>query len=620
VRKKRLKRVWRNLITSGLLLSVEDFEDYERCTKLIFINTLALLGAGLFFILSVSRLANLQFFLVFADLAAVAVFTAVIVILRRTLNTEASGSLIVALLFAVLVVDLLRGSAVRWALVVSTVLPVLAFYLLGRRKGLRAASCLLHVYLVLIGLMLLQIIPTPYAAPLLLAGLSAYAVIGALAFLAAQREEKIHFLLKKRIYYDPLTKLPNRALLLKHIAESDSPALLILNIDDFKEINATYGYQAGDSVLQSAAETLKHVVPDSVCGVYRLSGDEFAVLMNRGQDSRFQKKVTHVASLVSRFLRHEKYHFLNADFRIRTSMGIALAEEVGVDRLFACADLALQTAKGTNHPFLFYQEAVDTKRRYEENIRWAYVLTEALDNGRAVPYYQPIVNNITGRTEIHECLVRLIDNEGQVVNPDYFLDIAKKSRLYTRITKTMLRKAVEFVKGNPTSVSINLSLEDILDQTVLDYINKVLSENPSARTKVCFEITESEGIENFGQVSRFFRQMKKWGCRIAIDDFGSGYSNFDYLTHLEIDLLKIDGSLIRNIHKDHNSRLIVEKIVAFARQIGITTIAEYVESEEILKAVKELNIDYSQGFFLGEPKPAHREGIACIQAAGLAGL
>jgi EAL domain-containing protein (putative c-di-GMP-specific phosphodiesterase class I) len=288
-------------------------------------------------------------------------------------------------------------------------------------------------------------------------------------------------------------------------------------------------------------------------------------------------------------------------------MGIAIADDVGVENLFACADIALKTAKSTNASFLFHRQALDTQKRYEENIKWANILTDALDNGRVLPFYQPIVDNETGEIVKYEALVRLVNAESEIISPYFFLDIAKKSKLHTRITKIMLIRAIEFMKTNPTVVSINLSFEDILDQSVRDYLDRIYEGNASTFSRLCFEITESEGIKNYDLVSSFIKEMKQRGCQIAIDDFGTGYSNFDYLIRLNVDFLKIDGSLIKHLHQERNPRVIVENIVDFTKKMGIKTIAEFVESEALFNEVKKLNIDYSQGYFIGEPKPVTRE-------------
>ena len=185
--------------------------------------------------------------------------------------------------------------------------------------------------------------------------------------------------------------------------------------------------------------------------------------------------------------------------------------------------------------------------------------------------------------------------------------MAKRTRLYPRLTRTVIRKAVEVFRHNRYPFSINLSAQDFLNPDFAKYVRYVLSENPEVRGRMGFEILESEGIENYEPVSEFIRQMKALGCRIALDDFGSGYSNFEQVLRLKLDCIKIDGSLVRDICTEAGSRLIVENLVGMCRKLGIPTVAEYVHSEEVLRAVLELGVDYSQGFYLGRPEPAMRQ-------------
>ena len=601
---EKQKKTWHNIMTSNS--SLLDFEEHETITRILFINVTAALGFFLSLILLIIKLNSNQFPTIYFYLIIPLFFLAIIVILRITGNTKLCSAMMMFFLILTVPPGILSdGNA---GIIYPFFYPLIAFYLYGRRKGLFWILFLLLVYGAMIVLAYFKIIAIPYSFRFSLFCFFELAVISAFIYLLGDREDKILDLIKKQVYYDPLTGLANQALLLRHISEARSPALLLLNIDDFKEVNATYGYQAGNSVLCYTAEKIKQIVPDSIKGVYKLGADEFAVLIDKEEEeSRFRKKLINIANIITRFLRHDKCNFEDVEIIIRTTMGIALADEEGIEKLFACANIALKTAKRINKAFLFYDEALKTKERYKENIKWANILSDALDNHRIVPYYQPIFNNETSEIEKYECLVRLIDIEGQIISPKYFLNIAKKSRLYTKITKMVLRKAFEFLKNNSAEVSINLSVEDILDQTVLGYINKLLTENPSLKSRVCFEITETEGFENFDQVSQFIGEMKKMGCKIAIDDFGTGYSNFEYLMHLKVDYLKIDGSLIKNINQDTNSRLIVENIVAFSNSMGIKTIAEFVHSIEIFEEVKTLKINYSQGYYFGEPKPAKRE-------------
>lgn len=593
---------WRDFFTGSFS---HDFETYESFSKRVFLNIVSILGFLLSFIFLVINLFTYRFSLIYLYVPPPVLFLSIFVLLHKTGKIErSSGFLLLSLLVSI---GLYSVGLNNLGVLFTCVFPPIAYFLYGKRRGLQWVLPLNIGYGILTTLFLLNLITTSLSPSPLFLGFAILILISAFTYLIEAQKERIGSLMRDRIYYDQLTHLPNRVLLLRHISEANSPALILINIDDFKEINATYGYRAGDKVLQCAADKLNQILPDSATGVYRLNADEFAVLIQKGEDTRFRKSLTNIANLINRFLRHEKCIFQKVEIRFRASMGIAIADEVGTDKLFACADIALKTAKSTNTSFLFYRQALDTQKRYEENIKWANVLTDALDNGRVVPFYQPIIDNKTGEIVKYEALVRLINAEGEVITPHFFLDIAKKSRLHTRITKIILIRASEFLLANPTGVSINLSFEDILDQSVKDYIDRIYTKNPTIFSRLCFELTESEGIQNFDIVSRFIKEMKQRGCQVAIDDFGTGYSNFDYLIRLDVDVLKIDGSLIRNIQQERNSRLIVENIVDFTRKMGIKTVAEFVESEALLTEVKRLKIDYSQGYYIGKPKPVTRE-------------
>ena len=167
----------------------------------------------------------------------------------------------------------------------------------------------------------------------------------------------------------------------------------------------------------------------------------------------------------------------------------------------------------------------------------------------------------------------------------------------------MIERGMAAFKAKDYEFSINISVEDIHDSEVEAFMTKILKNNPEIAYRTTFEIIESEGIENYDTVHAFIQKVKEYGCKIAIDDFGAGYSNFGHLMQLNIDYLKIDSSLIKEIDKNEKSQILTETIVSYAQKLGIKTIAEYVHSKEVYQKVIELGVDYSQGYYLGEPKP-----------------
>jgi len=247
-----------------------------------------------------------------------------------------------------------------------------------------------------------------------------------------------------------------------------------------------------------------------------------------------------------------------------------------------------------------YQESMRQEIAYKNNMERVQKIKTEIARDKVIPYFQPIINNQSKKIEKYECLVRLIDEQGEVISPFFFLEIAKQSRLYESITKIMIKKSFQAFSNNHYEFSINLSIEDITDYNLFGYIKSMLSIYPLAE-RVCFELLETEKIENYQVIANFVSEVRELGCKVSIDDFGSGYSNFSHLLNLNFDYLKIDASLIKDIHIYKHKQIIVKTIVTFAKELGIKTIGEFVESKEIYDYITQIGIDYSQGYYFSAP-------------------
>lgn len=389
--------------------------------------------------------------------------------------------------------------------------------------------------------------------------------------------------------FDALTGLPNRQKLLLDMDESQPSGCTIFNIDNFKELNDFFGISAGDILLRVVGEWFKAMG----FSPYRIGGDEFALLFY--DDLTRDKLHNRISSLMSA-LDNEHFIVENETLDVHMSAGAA----IGLHKLLTRADIALHTAKERKIPIAFYEESENVEKQYHTNIAMATTIRRALANGRIFCYYQPIVNVTTGKIDKYETLVRMIDDEENIVMPMQFLPIAKKTKLYPRITREVLHQACHLFSSRSEEFSINLSIDDIHDSaTVQDILATMLHTGTASR--IVFEILESDGIENYGEVAHFIDQVKKLGAKIAIDDFGTGYSNFEHILKLNVDYIKIDGSLIREIADNPRHQIIVETIVDFAQKIEAKTIAEFVSDERIFQIIKEYGIDYSQGYYTGKP-------------------
>jgi len=410
--------------------------------------------------------------------------------------------------------------------------------------------------------------------------------------------------LVRQLYTDSLTGLPNRLSLIKKINASTSPILYLINIDNFKVINDIYGHKIGDELLKEFAKEIAKVLPKTKQFIlYRLSADEFAIFFELLGDNIRWSDLDDLALMLTDHISNKT--FLNKemlDINISATIGIAVSKVVGKENLFSSADIALKTAKEKFKPFMYYKEAKEKTDEFKKNLLWIKKLKDAIYQKRVTVYFQPIYNIHTNKIEKYESLVRILDDDDKAIAPVHFLDIAKAAKLYPQITKIVVEHAFEKIKNLPYEVSINLSIEDIVDKNTIEFLISMLKRNKVGK-KVVFEILESEGIENYDKVKDFIIQMKKFGCRFAIDDFGSGYSNFGHIMKLQVDYIKIDGSLIKNITYDENSKILVKAIVSFSQEMGLKTIAEFVASKEILEKVKAYGVDYAQGYFVGKPSP-----------------
>lgn len=399
--------------------------------------------------------------------------------------------------------------------------------------------------------------------------------------------------IEHQFYYDALTGLENRRRLTERLEERENVFLMIVNIDGFQEINDLYGDQAGDFILKEFAAFLQEIVPHPN-SLYRLHSDEFAHICHMGLSFNEFKVF---ASMVSEKITQKSFTISDtSEVSLSATIGISYGSEL----LLTNADIALKLAKKSKKNFLIYDESMAMAKEYEKNFDWTKRLKKAIDEDKIVPLFQPIVETGTERIVKYEALMRMIDHNGLFIAPVHFLELAKKNKLYHQLTKIIIDKTFKRFENLPYIVSINISVEDIINKETSGFILKRLKES-GIGPKIVFEIIESEGIENFDQVLEFIDNVKIYGAKISIDDFGTGYSNFEYLMKLKVDYIKIDGSMIKNIDSDVNAQMITKTIVTFAKSMNIQTVAEFVHSRNVFEKVRELGVDYSQGYYFGEP-------------------
>ena len=401
--------------------------------------------------------------------------------------------------------------------------------------------------------------------------------------------------LEKHYETDSLTKLGNRFKLLNDIKTSKSASLAIIDIDSFKEINDFYGHEIGDYVIIELSKRLLEYANRYAAEAYRLQGDQFAFLHRECfNKEKFEKIIEElIEELTKKPIFFQQYEIL---LGVTTGIGLEKGE------LFIDADIALKMAKQSKKNYVTYSKSFNVEKEYENNLEWTKKIKKALEEDRITAFFQPIYNQHTKKIEKFEALVRIIEPDGEIIPPFFFLEISKKAKLYSKITMLMIDKTIEAAKAHDYEFSVNFTIDDILNKEVANhFMQSIITSNIGH--KIVIEIVETQGIENFNEFYAFIEKVKRFGCKLAIDDFGTGYSNFEYLLRLDIDYIKIDGSLVKDIDKNEHMRLVAETIVSFAKTAKMQTIAEFVSHKEIVQIVEEIGVDFFQGYYFGKPVP-----------------
>jgi len=404
------------------------------------------------------------------------------------------------------------------------------------------------------------------------------------------------------LYEDKITGLQNRHALVNELNKNSSlVSLILIHLDDFKKYRHTYGFKIADKMLEMVAKELKEFWPEQISRkLYKLDDATFAIVAIKDDNYNIERSKALAMSFMEHFFNfHVDIEDLVLD--VSVTLGISCKEESDI---LIEALIALDIAKDSKQYYLCYSDLKNPKETYEKNIRTQKILKQALINDDVVPFYQPIVNQ-HGNIVKYESLarVRLSKKPPSFLMPNEFLEVVKDSKNYESFTKAIIRKSIRDMSEIKKDVSINISFEDISNPSLIFYIESLLKEKLDFN--VTFEILESEGLQDIDKTVTFCNLVKSYGALIAIDDFGSGYANYEYLFDLPIDILKIDGSLIKKV-STYKGYLLVESIVNLAKKLDLQLVAEYVENEAIFDKLKPLGIDMFQGYCFAKPKPLEK--------------
>ena len=377
--------------------------------------------------------------------------------------------------------------------------------------------------------------------------------------------------------------------------------LILVQIEDYDTLEKFYDRESVEKIEDSFGRVLLYLMPN-IWGfqkVYQLENGLYALAVDRRS---CQASVEEIHYVIEQLLANVKEYSVKME-SIEYDISVICSFTYGVFKIFEDAKIGIEKAIKEKQSIIYADGLSGIEHENAlKNIETIHTIKTALDNQKVISYFQPIVNNLTLEVEKYESLVRIIDENGRLLSPYHFLDVAKKGRYYSKITKIVLENSFLALLRTDKEISINLSVFDIEQEEIRDYIYTLLVQYATSSNRVVFEVLESESVKDFDVILAFIHKVKAQGVKIAIDDFGTGYSNFERLLNYQPDILKIDGGLIKNIDQNRLNRNIVETIIMFAKKQHMKTVAEFVENETIFHIVQEMGIDYSQGYAFGKPE------------------
>lgn len=636
-----------NFLTSGHTLSDSE---YELKSKLSLTNSLILLTIAVVFILATILLSSGKIFFAIANLIYVFLGLFGIYLLRRDKKFLRYIIPIIPILSIVLVITAMTkypNEEIRIAW--FHIIIVASFFLGGRKLGFSMS------FLSVLSLMILEyVVNTSLNAYTLFLSIVIILLGTASIYLYERREsilkeelydinnhleDKVRQEIKKRTFiyekanrkleesammleeqknafknlahFDTLTGLPNRLLfydrldkVIENAEKNDQKfSILFLDLDNFKEINDSFGHDVGDDLLKIVAEKFQNRISKSDL-LARLGGDEFTLVVEGWRN------IEQIASIADRLIHvlNEPIYILGYEIYITVSVGISIYPDDGMDiaTLLKHSDSAMYSAKNEGRNLYHFYEQIMTDKALER-VTLETRMRKALENNEFIIYYQPIVNGVTSELIGLEALVRWQHPEKGLLTPDKFIHIAERTSIIIPLGEYVMNKVASQVKDwhekgfNPSYISINLSVNQLRHKKLLSNINNILEKTNFRDDWLEFEITESYAMKNPEESIEILNQIKALGVKLSIDDFGTGYSSLSHLKKLPVDKLKIDKAFIGGLPHDLDDKILVATIVSLAENMNLKVVAEGVENEEQKKYLENIGCIYMQGYLFEKP-------------------
>lgn len=385
--------------------------------------------------------------------------------------------------------------------------------------------------------------------------------------------------------------------------------LFLIDIMHMRELNEVYGYENGNNVIrQFSSLFLNTIIPkiDKLLKKFKTEKNDiefknhyvdiFSLKIFCELDERIILKIKNL--IFETFLTHD-FKIKDHGVKINIDITMGCSQGKSTEELIVYAEKALYNAKENYESYSYCDDSLNENVLLNKNL--LEIMRYNIDEKMVEPFFQEIVDNKKSKTHKYEALMRLIDEDSHILSPNAFMDKAKKFRLYPQLMEVMIEKVFDIITQHKIYASINLDYHDLINPNLKSFVIESL-ENKKIGKYLTVEILESEKIHDFEKVNEFIKELRNYGVLVAIDDFGTGFANYEHILQLDVDYIKLDGSLVKRINEEIYYDLI-KSIVSFCKKQNIKVIAEFVSSLAILRYVKSLKIDYSQGYYIAKPKP-----------------
>ncbi len=490
------------------------------------------------------------------------------------------------------------------SLVILLVFIPFVFHLTGSRAGIYWSAAFLSTTLSVYLLTVAGVLPAwniRFAEyQVLMIAISVIIMLVILYTGQVQRENLLGDVIR-HLTFDDTTGLPNKETMIHSFPGDKIFILAIVRINNFSELSSLFGYEIAEKILIFTAGTISRISERDGFGCFKLLGHEYGLIIPVTDAEISAKKATIILNALWFELQSIKFIDREKEFCPSYRIGASIIEPMHRNKALSMADIALNMADKLQHTVYIYNALSDDKVRMEKSSRMYSILLDNINEGHLKIVYQPVVNTRTGKICWYEALMRVMLEDGTLESIYHYLPLARNTGLYNELTRFMLRDVFRMLLTSDIDVSINITLSDITHPGFMEEVINMCETIRGRKSNLILEILESEELVEIDLCRDFIKTVHDLGCRIAIDDFGSGYSNFCTILNLPVDIVKIDGALMKSVQSDKNALNMIESITSFCHKSDKLIVAEYIENEYLHNIAMSYDIQYCQGYHFGKP-------------------